>query len=241
MVPRSVIVILAFLVFVGACTSEQIPQEGTDEPRRGGEVEPERPTAGPALTATSVPTATPTPVPTPSPSPISTPVPLLTTTPGPKVMLTPTRTPTPASLPDMAETLAPACVGNEESDKLCEARDVSDFDFFSASLGNTSATPSVEDVLEKGLELSEASPVHLAFRGTAQSDTVRCGWRGVARTIQQREKSIRYWLGMDEDEALPSPAEVERRFIDYVNRMDPRCSSRNGGKFRGTGLGWPYS
>ena len=140
-------------------------------------------------------------------------------------MLTPTRTPTPASLPDMAETPAPPCVVNEESDKPCEPRDVSEFGLFSDSLGHPSVTPSVEEVLEEGLELSGASPVHLAFRGTAQSDKIRCEWRGVARTIQQREKSIRYWLGMDEDEALPSPAEVERRFIDYVNRMDPRAQA----------------
>ena len=38
MVPRSAIVLLVFLVFVGACASEQIAQEGTEEPRRGGEV-----------------------------------------------------------------------------------------------------------------------------------------------------------------------------------------------------------
>ena len=185
MVPRSVIVILAFLVFVGACTSEQIPQEGTEEQRRSGEIEQAQPTAEPTITVTPVLTATPTPVPTPSPSSTSTPVPLLTTTPGPKVMLTPTRTPTPASLPDMAETPAPPCVGNEESDKPCESRDVSEFGLFSDSLGHPSATHSVEEVLEKGLKLSGASPVHLAFRGTAQSDTVRCEWRGVARTLEQ--------------------------------------------------------
>ena len=147
MVPRSAIVLLVFLVFVGACASEQIPQEGTEEPRRGGEVEPERPTAGPAPTSTQTPTLVP--------------------------------------LPDAIKTPAPPCVGNGESDKLCEPRDVSDFDFFSASLGNTSATPSVEDVLEQGLLLSGASPVHLAFRGTAQSDKIRCVWRGVARTLEQ--------------------------------------------------------
>ena len=197
MVPRSVIVILAFLVFVGACASEQIAQEGTEEQRQGGELEPAQPTAEPALTVTAEPTPTPT----------------STSTPTPTIGPTPIKTP------------APPCVVNEESDKPCEPRDVSEFGLFSDSLGHPSVTPSVEEVLEKGLELSGASPVHLAFRGTAQSDKIRCEWRGVARTIQQREKSIRYWLGMDEDEALPSPAEVERRFIDYVNRMDPRAQA----------------
>ena len=85
--------------------------------------------------------------------------------------------------------------------------------------------PALRRCWRRGWNLSGVSPVHLAFRGTAQSDKIRCVWRGVARTLEQREKSIRYWLGMDEDEALPSPAEVERRFIDYVNRMDPRAQA----------------
>ena len=157
MVPRPAIVLLVLLVFVVACASEQIAQEGTEEPRQSGEVEPSQPTAEPTITVTSVPTATPTP--TIGPTPIKTP--------------------------------APTCVGNEESDKPCEPREVGDFDFFSASLGNTSATPSVEDVLEQGILLSGASPVHLAFRGTAQSDTVRCEWRGVARTLEQPDRKDR--------------------------------------------------
>ena len=98
---------------------------------------------------------------------------------------------TPTSIRTPIATPAPPCVGNEESDKPCEPREVSDFDFFSASLGNTSATPSVEDVLEQGILLSGASPVHLAFRGTAQSDKIRCVWRGVARTLEQPDRKDR--------------------------------------------------
>ena len=48
MVPRSVIVFLVLLVFVGACASEQITQEGTGEPRQASEVEPARRTPTPA-------------------------------------------------------------------------------------------------------------------------------------------------------------------------------------------------
>ena len=47
--------------------------------------------------------------------------------------------------------------------------------------------PTVEELLEKGLYLAEASPAHLAIRGTASGDTVRCAWRGIARTTVQRE------------------------------------------------------
>ena len=77
---------------------------------------------------------------------------------------------------------------------------------------------SVEDVLEKGLRLAGASPVHLVFRGTAQEDSVRCDLRGVARTPEQREAAIRFWLDLDDDEALPSASEAERRFVEELNR-----------------------
>ena len=52
----------------------------------------------------------------------------------------------------------------------------------------------VEDVLEQGLHLAGASPLHQAFRGTASVGSVRCEWRGVARTLAQRESAIRFRL-----------------------------------------------
>ena len=124
--------------------------------------------------------------------------------------------PTSAPTFDVDNTPVPPCVNGN-----CEPRDVSDFDLFRNGW-HPSAPSSVEEVLEQGLELSGASSVHVAFRGIAQSDKVRCGWRGVARTLEQREESIRYWLGMDQDEILPSPAEVERQFMESVNRKPPR-------------------
>ena len=55
----------------------------------------------------------------------------------------------------------------------CESRDVSGYDLFSAQPGGgvshftlKAEAPAVEEVLERGLLLAEASPVHLAFRGT---------------------------------------------------------------------------
>jgi hypothetical protein len=38
----------------------------------------------------------------------------------------------------------------------------------------TGPTATVEEVLEKGLRLAEASPVHLAARGTGVSNSTRC-------------------------------------------------------------------
>ncbi len=79
---------------------------------------------------------------------------------------------------------------------------------------------SVEDVLEQGLRLTESSPVHLAFRGTAASASVRCEWRGIARTAAQREATIRSWLGLDESLPLPAPASIERLFLAILNAAD---------------------
>ncbi|MDE2817890.1 MAG: hypothetical protein OXK81_14510, partial [Chloroflexota bacterium] len=56
---------------------------------------------------------------------------------------------------------------------------------FSAMAEAHSETPTgnVEAVLAKGLRLAEASPVHLAVRGTGVSNSTRCDWRGIARTL----------------------------------------------------------
>ena len=97
------------------------------------------------------------------------------------------------------------CSTTEGGHGPCEPRAVSSFRMFSGHPGGghansgAPATSTVEDVREKGLELSEASPVHLAARGTADADSVRCGWRGIARTPAQREDAIRFWLGLGPD------------------------------------------
>ena len=68
------------------------------------------------------------------------------------------------------------------------ARDVSGFNIFSPVRGGAAfdlpETLSVEAVLEKGLNELELSPTHVAFRGTAAADSVRCEWRGIARTLE---------------------------------------------------------
>ena len=89
------------------------------------------------------------------------------------------------------QQIVPPC-----GDGGCEARNVGAFHFITgapnlgaAQQANTDAD-SVEEVLEKGLALAEASPVHLAFRGSGGAGSVRCGWRGIARTAGQREAEI---------------------------------------------------
>ena len=123
-------------------------------------------------------------------------------------------------------TPSPPCNTSDLSPAPCEPRDASGFALFSVKQGG-SLSPShleagsVEEVLEKGLGLLGASPVHISFRGSALENSVRCIWRGVARTPGQRESAIRHWLGLKDSEALPSPSEVENQFMFYVNRMAP--------------------
>ena len=69
----------------------------------------------------------------------------------------------------------------------CEARDIGAVDLFSSGVGGGAAAdpvepPSLEEVLEQGLALAEASPVQMAVRGSTEDGSVRCEWRGVART-----------------------------------------------------------
>ena len=136
----------------------------------------------------------------------------------------------------------PPCVGADEMDNSCEARDVSLFDlsrsdlFSSRQRGSAQfyegTASTVEEVLEKGLRLEEASPVHIAFRGAARQDSVRCDLRGVARTPDQREAAIRFWLDLDDDEALPSSSEVERLFMEELDKVSPAYPESARANFR---------
>ena len=100
-------------------------------------------------------------------------------------------------------------------------------DLFASPLDRNSAysggenTSTVEDTLEMGLQLAGASPVHLAIRGIAQPDSVRCKWRDVARTSEQREQAIRFWLDLDADDKLPSPTETESLLLSATEHANP--------------------
>ena len=83
------------------------------------------------------------------------------------------------------------------------------------------AEPTVEELLAEGLHLAGASPVHLAVRGMAGADTVRCAWRGIGRTAEQREDAIRFWLQLGMDEAIPSAADLEILFTATFDVINP--------------------
>ena len=114
---------------------------------------------------------------------------------------------------NVASAASPMCGGPDDP---CEERDVSAFVLFgiregAAAYSVEEEVASVEDVLTRGLRLMGASPVHIALRGAAQSNSIRCDLRGIARTADQREAAIRFWLELDDDDPLPSALEVERR------------------------------
>ena len=88
-----------------------------------------------------------------------------------------------------------------------------------AALRRTAFT--VEELLQDGLQMAGASPVHLAIRGTPTADSVRCTWRGVVRTAKQREGAIRFWLQLESTEAIPNVATLELLFNAVLNTLNP--------------------
>ncbi len=83
----------------------------------------------------------------------------------------------------------------------------------------TDESPTVEELLEDGWHLAGASPVHLAIRGTAAAGSVRCAWRGIARTAQQRQDAIRFWLQLGPTDAIPAPAYLEVLFATVLDTL----------------------
>ena len=147
----------------------------------------------------------------------------------------------PADFGDSAKSSAPPCIPTDTAPVPCKPRDISRFGLFTPDVRGAAyvdaATPGLEDVLEKGLHLAGASPVHIAFRGTARNNSVRCDMRGVARTMEQRETAIRFWLELDKDDPLPSPEEVERRFMDELERIGASYISSAQENFRALARG----
>ena len=100
-----------------------------------------------------------------------------------------------------------------------------------ANSNNTMKTPfsppsdeteviTVEEMLTLGLYAAGASPVHIVFRGIPVNNSVRCAWRGTARTTPQREQAIRYWLGLSDQDDLPDPEYLEALFKIALDTLD---------------------
>ena len=106
----------------------------------------------------------------------------------------------------------------------CDNRDVSGYTPFSpderGARSHEPYEPSVEEILEQGLRLADASPVQLAVRGMASADSVRCQWRGIARTQSQRQDAIRFWLGLGPEDVVPDTAAMEALFTATFTVVD---------------------
>ncbi len=81
-------------------------------------------------------------------------------------------------------------------------------------------TSTVEEVLEQGFRLAGASPAHPAIRGEPAAASVRCSWRGIARTASQREDAIRFWLGLGATDAIPDATYLEILFPAVLDSLD---------------------
>ncbi len=118
--------------------------------------------------------------------------------------------------------VAPPCANSS-----CSHRPIGDINLFSqqahvhAAQNYIPKAATVEGVLTKGLDLAEASPVHLVARGTTKSGSVRCNWRGIARTWEQREDAIRFWLALEGDDHIPAAAQVNRLLLQELDRINP--------------------
>ncbi|MDE2904085.1 MAG: cadherin domain-containing protein, partial [Chloroflexota bacterium] len=95
----------------------------------------------------------------------------------------------------------------------------------SASGGEATASSpdaaTVEELLKDGLHVIGASPAHLAIRGTPAATSVRCLWRGTARTTAQRNDAIRTWLQLSPTDAIPDVAYLEAFFTVVLDEFNP--------------------
>ena len=132
----------------------------------------------------------------------------------------------------------PTMVTSPCNSASCEPRDVSMLTLSSGIPGPIGArggdrdVATGEEILEKGLALAEASPVHLVVRATVDQGSTRCEWRGVARTDEQRELSIRFWLNLDSSQPLPSAADVELQLLDSLQQSNPAYPETMRSNFR---------
>ena len=90
-----------------------------------------------------------------------------------------------------------------------------------AAAQSTAPTPSVEELLEQGYRLAGVSPVHLAIRGTPAANSVRCAWRGIARTTDQREAAIRFWLDLAPTDPIPDAGYLQTLFAVVLSTTNP--------------------
>ena len=125
----------------------------------------------------------------------------------------------------------PPCHRTASNPNPCDLRATSSLNLFSGSNSGgmrSTHTPvaTVEELLEKGFRLAEASPTHIVIRATAQEDSVRCDWRGIARTREQRREALRFWLGIDEQDPVPDASYLQTLFDAAFTALSNCSESR---------------
>ena len=137
---------------------------------------------------------------------------------APNVALTPDRVMSRASTSTVERLLVAAPAARPSPDATAGLKDARTRGQAAAAIG---AAPTVEEFLEEGQYLAGASPVHLAIRGTPAASSVRCAWRGVARSAKQREAAIRFWLQLGTDGTIPDTGTLEALFTATLDVLNP--------------------
>ena len=81
----------------------------------------------------------------------------------------------------------------------------------------------LEEILEEGQYSRIRSPAHIAVRAGLMPGTIRCAYRGLAMTMENRERYIRFWHQVEDGEPLPSIEEMEawvEDLAEYVGEDD---------------------
>lgn len=118
------------------------------------------------------------------------------------------------------------CAADSPAD--CSQRDVSSISLFTIgvphgdSAGPPPAEPSVEDYLERGYWGEIGAPAHISARGFLPAASVRCAWVGTAFTLPRRAAFIRSYMGIGEEERLPSDEEILQEFEQQLEGIPER-------------------
>ena len=128
------------------------------------------------------------------------------------------------------------------SQSPCLARDVSAFHVERPAgqnqpLMSVTQEPTLEEYLEQGPRLAGHSPVHLAVRGTPIENSIRCSWRGTARTRDQRDNAVRAWLGKQPTDTVPDTGYLEILFDTVFQVAAPDHQALIRANFQAIALG----
>ena len=86
---------------------------------------------------------------------------------------------------------------------------------------HTVLVPTVEELISRGQDGYGVTPSHIVIQGSPVADSIRCRWRTIARTLEQREGAIRHWLDLDNEDEIPDMITLEGLFKFTLEALDP--------------------